>query len=38
MKFYYLFLLLSISLFSCDKENKNGNAKLEVRLVDAPAD
>jgi hypothetical protein len=39
MKFYYLFfLLISFSLFSCDKENKNGNAKLEVRLVDAPAD
>ena len=39
MKLYYLFFLLfSLSLFSCDKENKNGNAKLEVRLVDAPAE
>lgn len=39
MKIYYLFvLLLSVSLFSCNDKDKNGNAKLEVRLVDAPAD
>ena len=39
MKFHYLFFLLfSFALFSCDNEDKNGNARLEVRLVDAPAD
>lgn len=40
MKIHYLFFaLLSISLFSCnDKEEKTGKAKLEVRLVDAPAE
>ncbi|WP_338768113.1 DUF4382 domain-containing protein [Bernardetia sp. ABR2-2B] len=39
MKIHYLFiLLLSISLFSCNKEKESGQAKLEVRLVDAPAD
>ncbi|WP_375559488.1 DUF4382 domain-containing protein [Bernardetia sp. OM2101] len=31
-------MLLSISLFSCNDKDKNGNAKLEVRLVDAPAE